>query len=87
MIIDSQSESTYNVNHNQNLNHQNHDESVMNKSKYVDYDNRPIKPLDPNKLNKELSQYTELSKEELELLRNKYACKYLSWCTFILILN
>jgi hypothetical protein len=43
-----------------------------NKPKYVDYDNRPIKPLDQNVLNEKLSEYTEMSKEELESLRKKY---------------
>ena len=42
-----------------------------NKQKYVDYDNRPIKPLDQNVLNEKLSEYTEMSKEELESLRKK----------------
>ena len=43
-----------------------------NKPKYVDYDNRPIKPLDQNVLNEKLSEYTEMSKEEMENLRKKY---------------
>lgn len=45
----------------------------LNKSKYNDYDSRPIKPLDPNKLNKQLSEYTELTNEELEQLKTRTA--------------
>ena len=37
-----------------------------------DYDNRPIKPLDPDLLNKQLSGYSEMSSEEYEQLRIKY---------------
>ena len=42
-----------------------------NRSKYSDYDSRPIKPLDPNKLKNQLSEYTELTDEELQLLKQR----------------
>ncbi len=42
-------------------------------SRYEDYDSRPIKPLDTNLLQKQLEQYTELTQEELEEIRKKYA--------------
>ena len=56
---------------------QDHDSSMMdsdpnvNKSRYEDYDNRPIKPLDTNLFEKQLSEYTEMSTEEMELLKKK----------------
>jgi hypothetical protein len=42
---------------------------TINKSRYIEYDNRPIKPLDQNMLHEKLSQFTEMSLEELETLR------------------
>jgi hypothetical protein len=43
----------------------------MEDKKTEDYDNRPIKPLDPNLLNKQLSEFSEMSSEEYEQLRIK----------------
>lgn len=48
-------------------------DSELNRSKYNDYDSRPIKPLDMNKLNKQLSEYNELSIEELQELKARTA--------------
>lgn len=41
------------------------------KSKYMDYDNRPIKPLDTNAFYKQISEFSEVSGEELEEMRQK----------------
>ena len=38
---------------------------------YKDYDNRPIKPLDQNLLYKQLSEYSEMSSEEYEQMKNR----------------
>ncbi len=46
-------------------------DSEKNAKVYEDYDNRPIKPLDPNLLNQQLSEYSEISNDELEQMRNK----------------
>ena len=43
----------------------------INRSKYEEYDSRPIKPLDANIFNKQLEQYAEMSKDELERLKNR----------------
>lgn len=40
-------------------------------NRYIDYDNRPIKPLDANFLNKQLSEYSEISSEELEKMKEQ----------------
>lgn len=40
-------------------------------NKYIDYDNRPIKPLDQSLLKKQLMEYTELSTEELDKIKQK----------------
>lgn len=48
-------------------------DSDLNRSKYSDYDSRPIKPLDPNKLNKQLTEYPEMSQQELEELKTRTA--------------
>ncbi len=40
-------------------------------SKYIDYDNRPIQPLDQQKLNEKLTMYPEMSHEELEELKTR----------------
>ena len=42
-----------------------------NKTRYDEYDRRPIKPLDKNLFEKQLSEYTEISNEELEELKHK----------------
>lgn len=42
-----------------------------NKTRYDDYDSRPIKPLDKNLFDKQLSEYTEISNEELEELKHR----------------
>ncbi len=48
-----------------------------NESRYVDYDNRPIKPLDTNLLNKQLTEYPEMSPEEMEKMKERYVfCLY-----------
>ena len=46
---------------------------ILNTSKYTDYESRPIKPLDQNKLNKQLSEYPELTKEELDIIKERTA--------------
>lgn len=43
----------------------------VNKSKYEDYDSRPIKPLDKTVFNKQLSEFAEVSSEELEQLKQR----------------
>lgn len=48
-------------------------ETEKNKSRYDEYDSRPIKPLDPKLLNQKLSEYSELSNEELEELKKRTA--------------
>jgi len=50
-------------------------ENKMNHSpaKYKDYDNRPIQPLDRKKLNEKLTEYPEMSPEELEELKARTA--------------
>ena len=45
------------------------DQDHANKSRYEDYDSRPIKPLDKNVLNKQLSEFTEVPLEEMEKLK------------------
>lgn len=40
-------------------------------SKYYDYDNRPIKPMDPNMFIKQLDEYVEPTPEELAELKKK----------------
>lgn len=42
-----------------------------NKTRYDEYDSRPIKPLDKNVLDKQLSEYNEISSEELEQLKKR----------------
>lgn len=39
--------------------------------RYVDYDNRPIKPLDTNTLYQQLAEYKEVTPEEIEEMREK----------------
>ena len=56
---------------NEGLNYDYGDYDRCNRSKYEEYDSRPIKPLDPNMLNKQLEQYAEMSKEEMDIFRNK----------------
>ena len=46
---------------------------LINKSRYDEYDSKPIKPLDPKMLNKKLSEYPELSEQEIEELKRKSA--------------
>ncbi|RNA31872.1 centrosomal of 97 kDa [Brachionus plicatilis] len=41
------------------------------KSRYLEYDNRPIKPLDTNAFYKQISEFSEVSGEELEEMRKK----------------
>ena len=53
--------------------HKNHDnDDDGNHNPYVDYENRPIKPLDKNMFFKQLSEFSELSSEELEKMKEKY---------------
>lgn len=47
------------------------DRRLINKSRYEEYDSKPIKPLDPKLLNKKLSEYPELSLQEIEELKRK----------------
>jgi hypothetical protein len=49
------------------------DKRLINKSRYEEYDMKPIKPLDPKFLNKKLSEYPELSLQEIEELKRKTA--------------
>ena len=42
-----------------------------NRTRYDEYDSRPIKPLDPNKLNKQLLEYNEVSSDELAQLKTR----------------
>jgi hypothetical protein len=43
-----------------------HKAYAVNKSRYDEYDSKPIKPLDPHLLNRKLEEYPEMSKEEIE---------------------
>lgn len=76
--------SKYKLNHNSVLIKGHHDEQDieemtldkdLNRSKYSDYDSRPIKPLDPNKLKNQLSEYTELTEEEMLQLKQRSQAK------------
>lgn len=46
-------------------------DTKSNQNAYVDYENRPIKPLDPNMFYKQLSEFSELSSEELEKMKER----------------
>jgi hypothetical protein len=63
---------------------ENNTDSEKNTKVYEDYDNRPIKPLDPNLLNQQLSEYSEISNDELEQMRNKYLIFFSS--SYIIVL-
>ncbi|CAF1034133.1 unnamed protein product [Brachionus calyciflorus] len=47
------------------------DRERTNNNKYLEYENRPIKPLDTNAFYKQISEFSEISGEELEEMRNK----------------
>jgi len=49
------------------------DKRLANKSRYEEYDSKPIKPLDPKLFNKKLSEYPELSLQEIEEIKRKTA--------------
>ena len=49
------------------------DKRQINKSRYEEYDSKPIKPLDPKFLNIKLSEYPELRLQEIDELKLKSA--------------